>query len=91
MTKLLSSLCSSDRLYAYLTQCRPDLCIIEGGEEEGEVDEEEYVLIDGERDEDDDEVFQKHRSSGDDWEVSVFLKYDIMHLDVCKRASVLCF
>lgn len=72
--------CSSDELYAYLTHCRPDLCILEGGEEEGEVDrdEEEFVLIEDkeevegeeEEGEEDEEVFQRHRSSGDDWEVS---------------------
>ncbi|XP_051252276.1 oxidation resistance protein 1 isoform X2 [Dicentrarchus labrax] len=71
---------SSDELYAYLTHCRPDLCILEGGEEEREVDrdEEEFVLIEDkgeeeeeEEDEDDEgeEVFQRHRSSGDDWEM----------------------
>lgn len=58
-------------MYAYLTQCRPDLCIIEGGEEEEEDhDEEEFILIDEENEED---VFQRPRSSGDDWEVSVFI------------------
>ncbi|XP_022605959.1 oxidation resistance protein 1-like isoform X2 [Seriola dumerili] len=66
---------SSDELYAYLTHCRPDLCILEGGEEEGEADrdEEEFVLIEDkeedEEDEDEEEVFQRHRSSGDDWEM----------------------
>lgn len=74
---VLFSLCSSDKLYAYLTQCRPDLCIIEGGEQEREADrdEEEFVLIEDEKEEEDNEgeVFQRHRSSGDDWEVSVFL------------------
>ncbi|XP_074465813.1 nuclear receptor coactivator 7 isoform X2 [Sebastes fasciatus] len=70
---------SSDELYAYLTHCRPDLCILEGGEEEGEVDrdEEEFVLIEDkeevegeeEEGEEDEEVFQRHRSSGDDWEM----------------------
>ncbi|XP_026195590.1 nuclear receptor coactivator 7 isoform X2 [Anabas testudineus] len=64
---------SSDKLYAYLTQCRPDLCIIEGGEQEREADrdEEEFVLIEDEKEEEDNEgeVFQRHRSSGDDWEM----------------------
>ncbi|XP_070776155.1 nuclear receptor coactivator 7 [Enoplosus armatus] len=67
---------SSDELYAYLTHCRPDLCILEGGEEEGEADrdEEEFVLIEDkeeeeEEEEEDEEVFQRHRSSGDDWEM----------------------
>ncbi|XP_031703698.1 nuclear receptor coactivator 7 isoform X1 [Anarrhichthys ocellatus] len=63
---------SSDELYAYLTHCRPDLCVLEGGEEEREADrdEEEFVLIeDREEEEGDEEVFQRHRSSGDDWEM----------------------
>lgn len=76
------SSCSSDELFAYLTHCRPDLCILEGGEEEGEAvdrDDEEFVLI-----EDDDEaeevqeedvggeVCYRYPSSGEDWEVSGF-------------------
>nr|XP_020498330.1 nuclear receptor coactivator 7-like isoform X2 [Labrus bergylta] len=38
---------SADELYAYLTHCRPDLCVLEGGEEGKEMDrdEEEFVLI----------------------------------------------
>ncbi|KAM8737017.1 oxidation resistance protein 1 isoform 2-T2 [Acanthopagrus schlegelii] len=70
---------SSDELYAYLTHCRPDLCILEGVEEDGEAnrDEEEFVLIEDKQEEDEDEdeedeeeeVFQRHRSSGDDWEM----------------------
>ncbi|KAJ4939968.1 hypothetical protein JOQ06_029400 [Pogonophryne albipinna] len=44
---------SSDELRAYLTHSRPDLCILEGGEEEADRDEEEF----------------RHRSSGDDWEM----------------------
>ncbi len=78
---LLFSPRSSDELYAYLTHCRPDLCILEGGEEEGEADrdEEEFVLIEDKEEEDEEEdegeeeeVLQRNRSSGDDWEVSVF-------------------
>ncbi|XP_078132938.1 oxidation resistance protein 1 isoform X2 [Sander vitreus] len=63
---------SSGELYAYLSHSRPDLCILEGGEEEGEADrhEEEFVLIsDKEEEEEDEEVFQRHRSTGDDWEM----------------------
>ncbi|XP_070699127.1 oxidation resistance protein 1 isoform X2 [Pempheris klunzingeri] len=66
---------SSDELFAYLTHCRPDLCILEGGEEEGEGgrDEEEFVLIEDKEEEEEDKeeegVFQRHRSSGDDWEM----------------------
>lgn len=60
---------SSDELYAYLTACRPDLCVLEGREEDGEAEhDEEFVLI---KDKDDEEeALQTHRSSGDDWEVS---------------------
>lgn len=65
---------SADELYAYLKHCRPDLCILEGGEEEdGEADrdEEEFVLIEDreEEEEDEEEMSQKQRSSGDDWEM----------------------
>ncbi|XP_030574571.1 nuclear receptor coactivator 7 isoform X2 [Archocentrus centrarchus] len=63
---------SSDELYAYLKDCRPDLCILEGVKEDGEADhdEEEFVLIEDkeeEEDEDEDELLQRH--SGDDWEM----------------------
>lgn len=79
-TRVHSFLCSSDELYAYLTHCRPDLCILEGGEEEGEADrdEEEFVLIEDkdeveqEEEEEEEEVCHKLRSSGEDWEVSGF-------------------
>uniref|UniRef100_UPI0037E7DEA4 oxidation resistance protein 1 isoform X2 n=1 Tax=Semicossyphus pulcher TaxID=241346 RepID=UPI0037E7DEA4 len=72
---------SSDELYAYLTHCRPDLCILEGGEDAGEADrdEEGFVLVEDkegkveeeeeEEEEEEGEVFQRHRSSGDDWEM----------------------
>ncbi|XP_008283591.1 nuclear receptor coactivator 7 isoform X2 [Stegastes partitus] len=67
---------SADELYAYLKHCRPDLCILEGGEEEdGEADrdEEEFVLIEDkeeeEEEEDEEELSQRHRGSGDDWEM----------------------
>ncbi|XP_029982541.1 nuclear receptor coactivator 7 isoform X2 [Sphaeramia orbicularis] len=67
---------SSDELYAYLTHCRPDLCILEGTEEEGKADrdEEEFVLIEDsqeeeEEEEEEEDVFQRHRSSGEDWEM----------------------
>ncbi|KAM9777572.1 uncharacterized protein ACB057_017154 [Neosynchiropus ocellatus] len=62
---------SSDELYAYLTHCRPDLCVIEGGEEEGEGDEEEFVLIEDQDEAEGhvEEMLQKRCSSGDDWEM----------------------
>ncbi|XP_034418471.1 nuclear receptor coactivator 7 isoform X2 [Cyclopterus lumpus] len=69
---------SSDELYAYLTHCRPDLCIIEGGEEEREADrdEEEFVLIE-DKEEEDEQVLQRHRSSrGDDWEMVLMEESD---------------
>ncbi|XP_056282508.1 oxidation resistance protein 1 isoform X3 [Pseudoliparis swirei] len=69
---------SSDELYAYLTHCRPDLCIFEGGEEEREADrdEEEFVLIE-DKEEEDEQVFQRHRSSGgDDWEMVLMEESD---------------
>ncbi|XP_035813870.2 oxidation resistance protein 1 isoform X2 [Amphiprion ocellaris] len=66
---------SADELCAYLKHCRPDLCILEGREEEdreADRDEEEFVLIEDreeEEEEDEEEMSQKHRSSGDDWEM----------------------
>ncbi|XP_029937804.1 oxidation resistance protein 1 isoform X2 [Myripristis murdjan] len=65
---------SSDELYAYLSRCRPDLCIIEGREEdvEAEGDEEEFVVIEGKEEEEEEieeEVLQRHRRSGEDWEM----------------------
>lgn len=62
---------SSDELHAHLMRCRPDLSVLDGGEEEGEVDEEEFVLIedrDGDEKEEE-EMLHRHRSSGDDWEM----------------------
>lgn len=68
---------SSDELYAYLTRCRPDLCILEGEAEEGEADrdEEEFVLIEDKEEEEEDEeevggLCHRLRSAGEDWEVS---------------------
>ncbi|XP_058470705.1 nuclear receptor coactivator 7 isoform X1 [Solea solea] len=69
---------SADELHAYLTHCRPDLCVLEGEkeEEQGEADreEEEFVLIEDKEEREDDvdeeeEVFQRHRGSGEDWEM----------------------
>ncbi|XP_066527779.1 oxidation resistance protein 1 [Hoplias malabaricus] len=63
---------SSDELYAYLTQHRPDLCILEGGEdEEAERDEDDFVILDegdgGE--EDGEEDSQRDGHTGDEWEM----------------------
>ncbi|XP_047200803.1 nuclear receptor coactivator 7 isoform X2 [Girardinichthys multiradiatus] len=63
---------SSEELRFYLKLRRPDLYILEG-EEEGETDhdEEEFVLIEdrGQEGEEDEEMFQALRGSGDDWEM----------------------
>lgn len=59
------------------------MCILEGGEEEGEADrdEEEFVLIEDkdeveqeeqEKEVQEEEVCQRLRSTGEDWEVSGF-------------------
>ncbi|KAK0153359.1 Oxidation resistance protein 1 [Merluccius polli] len=57
---------SSDELYAYLSHWRPELCVLDGGEEdgEGEAYEEEFVLI-----EDVEDVAKSPRHSGEDWEL----------------------
>ncbi|XP_075874070.1 oxidation resistance protein 1 isoform X1 [Nelusetta ayraudi] len=72
---------SSDELHAYLTHCRPDLCILEGGEEElvaADRDEEEFVLIEDKEEVEDEEggggggveeVCYRYPSSGEDWEM----------------------
>ncbi|KAM8833964.1 uncharacterized protein ACB058_017724 isoform 1-T1 [Synchiropus picturatus] len=63
---------SSDELYSYLTRCRPDLCVTEGGEEEeGEGEEEDFVLIEDQDEAEGhaEETLQKRCSSGDDWEM----------------------
>ncbi|MEQ2251634.1 hypothetical protein ILYODFUR_013145, partial [Ilyodon furcidens] len=64
---------SSEELRFYLKLRRPDLYILEGEEEEGETDhdEEEFVLIEdrGQEGEEDEEMFQTLRGSGDDWEM----------------------
>ncbi|KAM9708785.1 oxidation resistance protein 1 isoform 1-T1 [Menidia menidia] len=56
---------SSDELHAYLKRCRPDLCVLRG---EDECDEEGFVLIEDEEEEDE-EISQRHRGSGEDWEL----------------------
>ncbi|XP_017266313.1 oxidation resistance protein 1 isoform X2 [Kryptolebias marmoratus] len=63
---------SADDLRAYLKRLRPDLCVLEG-EEEGDQDEEGFVLIEDKEEEEDgeeeEEMFQTQHSSGDDWEM----------------------
>ncbi|XP_016125336.1 oxidation resistance protein 1 isoform X2 [Sinocyclocheilus grahami] len=53
----------SDELYAYLSQHRPDLCILEGGEED-QADEEDFVLLDEEE-----EGSPREGQAGEDWEM----------------------
>ncbi|XP_054651486.1 oxidation resistance protein 1 isoform X2 [Dunckerocampus dactyliophorus] len=63
---------SSDELYAFLTHRRPDLCLLKGGEVEGDRQEEEFVLVedkDEEVEEEEEEVSEKQHSSGEDWEM----------------------
>lgn len=61
---------SSDKLYAYLSHHRPDLCILEGEggeEEEAERDEDDFVILsDGEEEE---EESNRDRRTVDEWEV----------------------
>jgi len=54
-----------------MSQHRPDLCILEGGEEdEAEHDEEDFVLLD---DDEEEEGSPREGQAGEDWEVSNFL------------------
>ncbi|XP_067311606.1 oxidation resistance protein 1 isoform X2 [Pseudorasbora parva] len=56
---------SSDELYAYMSQHRPDLCILEGGEgDEAERDEEDFVLLDEEE-----EDGSPRCQAGEEWEM----------------------
>ncbi|XP_052009489.1 nuclear receptor coactivator 7-like isoform X2 [Xyrauchen texanus] len=60
---------SSDELYAYLSQHRPDLCILERGEEdEAERDEEDFVLLD-EEEQEEEEGSLREGWAGEDWEI----------------------
>ncbi|XP_072313271.1 oxidation resistance protein 1 isoform X2 [Eucyclogobius newberryi] len=56
---------SSDELYAYLTQSRPDLCLLEGAQED---DEDEFVLIEDKEQESEEEGEHFQR---EDWEMVV--------------------
>ncbi|KAJ8398157.1 hypothetical protein AAFF_G00430010 [Aldrovandia affinis] len=61
---------SSDELYAYLSHWRSDLCILEGGEEEdGEGDDEEFVLVDDREQEEGAGVSHSDSRTGEDWEM----------------------
>lgn len=60
---------SSDKLYAYLSQHRPDLCILEGGgEDEADRDDEDFVLLDEEEQKEED-VSPREGWVGEDWEM----------------------
>lgn len=68
--------CSSDELYAYMNHWKPGLCMREGGSGEG--DEEEFVLVEDreeeEEKEEEQEVSKDHGRTGEDWEVSLYIK-----------------
>ncbi|XP_076850710.1 LOW QUALITY PROTEIN: nuclear receptor coactivator 7 [Brachyhypopomus gauderio] len=61
----------SDELYAYLSQHRPDLCILEGAEEEEvERDEDDFVLLDNREDGEQEVVgSQRDGHAGEEWEM----------------------
>uniref|UniRef100_A0A096LRT8 Si:ch211-15d5.11 n=1 Tax=Poecilia formosa TaxID=48698 RepID=A0A096LRT8_POEFO len=63
---------SSDELRSFLQLRRPDLRLLDG-EEEADHEEEEFVLIE-DRAEEDEEMFQTLRGSGDDWEELVLME-----------------
>uniref|UniRef100_A0A8C1NFZ2 Uncharacterized protein n=1 Tax=Cyprinus carpio TaxID=7962 RepID=A0A8C1NFZ2_CYPCA len=65
----------SDELHAYLSQHRPDLCILEGGEGD-EADEEDFVLLD-EEEQEEEEGSPREGQAGEDWEVSHLLNVRI--------------
>lgn len=69
---------SSDKLYAFLSQHRPDLCILEGGEEEADKDDEDFVLLDEEEQEEEVESPREGRA-GEDWEVSHLMDLHILN------------
>ncbi|XP_073725529.1 uncharacterized protein [Misgurnus anguillicaudatus] len=62
---------SSDKLYAYLSQHRPDLCILEGGvEDKAERDDEDFVLLDEEEQKQKEEDESPREGwAGEDWEM----------------------
>ncbi|XP_062863938.1 oxidation resistance protein 1 [Trichomycterus rosablanca] len=58
---------SSDELYAYLSQHRPDLCIVEGGEDEDVWDEDDFVILDDR--EEGEEASPGYERTRDEWEM----------------------
>ncbi|XP_059376287.1 nuclear receptor coactivator 7 isoform X1 [Carassius carassius] len=57
----------SDELHTYLSQHRPDLCILEGGEED-EANEEDFVLLD-EEEQEEEEGSPREGQAGEEWEM----------------------
>ncbi len=90
--------CRSDELYAYLSQHRPDLCVLEGGEDD-KADEEDFVLLDeDEEEQEEEEGSPREGQAGEDWEVSHLLNVWIeqtthslhfANLYMCKRHNSL--
>uniref|UniRef100_A0A3B4A8K1 TLDc domain-containing protein n=1 Tax=Periophthalmus magnuspinnatus TaxID=409849 RepID=A0A3B4A8K1_9GOBI len=64
--------------------CRPDLCLLEGAQEE---EEDEFVLIEDKEheSEEEEESFQRHRNSGEDWEVRGIYKLQTSSCYLCKE------
>ena len=74
--------CSSDEIYAYESHWRPDLCGLDGGAEEEQCAKDEFVLVDN-RQEEEEEVSKNHGRTGEDWEVSLYIKVIEESLKVC--------
>lgn len=69
-----------------MSQHRPDLCILEGGEEdEAERDEEDFVLLDEEEQEE--EGSPREGQAGEDWEVSYILNVWIIQIEIKKQSN----
>lgn len=65
-----------------MSQHRPDLCILEGGEEDqAECDEEDFVLLDEEEQEEEEKGSPREGQAGEDWEVSYLLNVWIIQID----------
>lgn len=65
-----------------MSQHRPDLCILEGGEEDqAECEEEDFVLLDEEEQEEEEKGSPREGQAGEDWEVSYLLNVWIIQID----------
>lgn len=70
-----------------MSQHRPDLCILEGGEEdEAERDEEDFVLLD-EEEQEEEEGSPREGQAGEDWEVSYILNVWIIQIEIEKQSN----